>query len=757
MLGSKMSSYNTRRAPALLAAACTLVLWIVVRHQWGDSATTKWRSPPTNTQWWDSVTTVRPSDRVTTSTRVSIETKLVPTSAEVKKETDRPPPSISKADEIKDPCSDTGLSTERQAESKDTTVLVTGGAGFIGSNLVDRLLELGYWVKILDNLYTGYVRNVPLQDDRVEFYLGDILDEDDLKGVFSEVDYVYHMAAMSKVVPSLKDPGMARFCVESNVLGSWNVLNAAREYGKIKKVVYAASSTYYGQKPPPHQEDMAPDFITPYAASKYEGEIQMMMFDELFQVPTISTRFFMVYGPRQPSTGAYAIVTGVFAKQAASGKPLTIEGDGTHYRDFIHVSDIVEGMIIAQQSDLHGDVVNLGSGTSFSVQDVANLVSHDLVHVDARLHDLNGTLADTCKMKKLLGYKAKKEFEKEMSFMAKETMEGNVFMQPWLTSLHALSAPHILPLGSPMLKWPEDRTDLDALISFLRKIRSDGTKAEPADKQLVTIIPFDLTPESDIELTGDLLLNQIFSLVRFGQQHVYIAAAYTMTAVEACQFLNLPCFDATAVPELKVLDKLLAGGYDVHYSELGSSYTQNIPKMFIGQSSGDIFKASDSGKADIFIRNNDKTKAHVKKTLPTKTDDKTTPKYPHVLDHSTWKGLDVKTLDKKAWYCLTSEDSADDSTTNASVDKSTSIDVCSKQDLYAFSTCGNAEKGGPMTNKTVHDTIRALQTSGGWHLSVCKYRERCDRQQTIPLRWVAQPADLRVEGGFCGDNSTTRN
>lgn len=121
---------------------------------------------------------------------------------------------------------------------------------------------------------------------------------------------------------------------------------------------------------------MAPDFLTPYAASKYEGELQMQMFDRLFGVPTISTRFFMVYGPRQPSTGAYAIVTGVFAKQASEGKPLTIEGDGSHYRDFIHVHDVVEGLILSQQNtDLRGDVVNLGSGSTFSVQDVADLVS----------------------------------------------------------------------------------------------------------------------------------------------------------------------------------------------------------------------------------------------------------------------------------------------------------------------------------------------------------------------------------------------
>ncbi|KAF2223999.1 hypothetical protein BDZ85DRAFT_174512, partial [Elsinoe ampelina] len=226
-------------------------------------------------------------------------------------------------------------------------VLVTGGAGFIGSNLVDRLLTLGYKVRIFDNLYTGFIRNVPLENSNVEFFFGDILDRQALQEAIKGVDYVFHLAAMSKVVPSLKSPDMARFCLESNALGSWNVLEEARLAGRIKKVVYAASSTYYGNAPPPHKETMAGDFLTPYASSKFEGELQMHSFDQLFGVPTVSTRFFMVYGPRQPTTGAYAIVTGVFAKEAAEGKPLTIEGDGTHARDFIHVRDIVEGLILA--------------------------------------------------------------------------------------------------------------------------------------------------------------------------------------------------------------------------------------------------------------------------------------------------------------------------------------------------------------------------------------------------------------------------
>lgn len=146
--------------------------------------------------------------------------------------------------EVRDPCVDVALSNDGAAakSGKGLTVLVTGGAGFIGSNLVDRLLVLGYKVKIMDNLYTGFLRNVPLQNKNVEFILGDIMNMDDLSRAVKDVDFVYHLAAMSKVVPSLKSSAMARFCTESNALGSWNVLDAVRQQGNISKVIYAASS-----------------------------------------------------------------------------------------------------------------------------------------------------------------------------------------------------------------------------------------------------------------------------------------------------------------------------------------------------------------------------------------------------------------------------------------------------------------------------------------------------------------------------------
>ncbi|MCJ1283114.1 hypothetical protein MMC26_002441 [Xylographa opegraphella] len=513
----------------------------------------------------------------------------------------------------KDPCIDVALPNGGNVAKPGDgiRVLITGGAGFIGSNLVDRLLQLGYKVRIFDNLYTGFLRNVPIDHENVEFFLGDILDKDAISAALEGIDFVYHLAAMSKVVPSLKSPAMARFCTESNALGSWNVLDAVREQGGVQKVIYAASSTYYGNKPAPHREDMAPDFLTPYAASKYEGELQMQMFDRLFGVPTISTRFFMVYGPRQPSTGAYAIVTGVFAKQASEGKPLTIEGDGSHYRDFIHVHDIVEGLILSQQNpDLRGDVVNLGSGSAFSVQDVANLVSSSQVHVEPRANDLEGTLANTCKMKRSLGYKAKKDFKVEMAFMARETMEGNVFMQPWLTPIHALSAPHLLAPGSPMFRWPGQTSDLDALLLALKHVEEKALREGESVSRRVSLIMFVLT-SNETEQASDLLLNTVFSLVRFGGVRSYIVAAKDEEALSICVALNLPCYDARNQSQPALVSSLISSSYDVHVVKLGNAYISNVESTlaaFISENANaDVVGAKPYG--DAFIRSNDRTKA----------------------------------------------------------------------------------------------------------------------------------------------------
>jgi len=677
----------------------------------------------------------------------------------------------------KDPCIDVALpgggSTAKPG--KGVRVLVTGGAGFIGSNLVDRLLQLGYKVRIFDNLYTGFIRNVPLDHPDVEFFLGDILDEVALSEAVEGIEFVYHLAAMSKVVPSLKSSAMARFCTESNALGSWNVLDAVRKAGNIKKVIYAASSTYYGNTPAPHKEDMAPDFLTPYAASKYEGELQMQMFDKLFGVPTLSTRFFMVYGPRQPSTGAYAIVTGVFARQASEGKPLTIEGDGSHYRDFIHVHDIVEGLILSQQNpDLRGDVVNLGSGSAFSVQDVANLVSSNQIHVDPRPNDLEGTLADTCKMRRLLGYKTKKEFKPEMAFMAKETMEGNVFMQPWLTPAHALSAPHLLAPGSPTFRWPIEASDLDALLLALKHVEEKILVEGQSVSRRMSVIMFVAFGENTSQMS-DLLLNTVFSLVRFGGVRAYIIAAKDDDALSACLSLNLPCYDARAMDASTLLFDLISRSYDIHIAQLGNSYVRNVDGTlanFISENSNvDVVGASPFG--DVFVRSNDRTKAAFDLWARSGTPANTNENGVQTLFAiEKWPALDLtKAKFSSARYCNASwveeapsaiaeqtaptsgpvavatliprEPETPSASRYSSLSSSTSGFSCVKG-FYVAVGCAKAPRFD-----NVNATIEALKSVGAWHLSQCQGKEHCDRQQVVPLRWTVHPPDLGAFGGMC--------
>ena len=187
-------------------------------------------------------------------------------------------------------------------------MVLTGGAGFIGSHLSERLIELGHQVRIVDTLVQGKREWVPRE---AQFFEGDILDKDLLKKVFDSASGVFHLAAMSKVAPSIDKP---EFCTEQNIIGTQNVLIAAK-IAKVKKVVYSASSTYYGNRKAPQYEDMLPNPLNPYALSKYVGEQYCELWSSLYNLPTISLRYFNVYGPRQPSEGAYALVLGIFLKQ----------------------------------------------------------------------------------------------------------------------------------------------------------------------------------------------------------------------------------------------------------------------------------------------------------------------------------------------------------------------------------------------------------------------------------------------------------
>ncbi len=283
------------------------------------------------------------------------------------------------------------------------TVLVTGGAGFIGSHLCEGLLARGYQVRVLDNLSYGRLEWVP---EACEFLEGDIRDMADCARAVVGVDGVIHLAAMSRAGPS---NDLIELCTQSNIVGTQNMLLAARA-AQVKRFVYAGSATAYGNLPPPHREDGPLQFLNIYALSKKTGEDYTLLFDRDFGLPSVVLRYFSAYGPRQPQTGAYALVLGIFLSRAAEGQPLEIHGDGSQRRDFIHVCDIVAANIAAYESDVRGQIFNVGSGENISVQELADMISPNHVRGQARRDDSMATCADISRIKAALGWAPKVRF-----------------------------------------------------------------------------------------------------------------------------------------------------------------------------------------------------------------------------------------------------------------------------------------------------------------------------------------------------------
>ncbi len=282
-------------------------------------------------------------------------------------------------------------------------MLVTGGAGFIGSHLVERLIRNGHTVRVLDNLSQGHREWV---HPAAEFLEGDIIDLPLCRRACEGVAGVFHLAAMSKVAPSIDK---FEFCTEQNIIGTQNLLIAARD-ARVRKVVYSGSSTYYGNGAAPQAETALPQCLNPYAVSKYVGEQFCEVFTRLYQLPTVTLRYFNVYGPRQPAVGAYALVLGIFLDLHKRGETLTVHGDGSQRRDFVHVSDVVSANLAAFASDVTGIAMNVGSGTNISIQEIADLISPNQIHLPRRAGDAEVTLADITRIKKLIGWEPKMPF-----------------------------------------------------------------------------------------------------------------------------------------------------------------------------------------------------------------------------------------------------------------------------------------------------------------------------------------------------------
>jgi len=285
-------------------------------------------------------------------------------------------------------------------------VVVTGGSGFIGSHVVDALVEEGYEVHVIDNLSGG--RNDKLNP--MAFYHNkDLRKIEDLLEVFFGAKFVFHLAAMPRVQYSIENPFETN---DANVNGTLNVLIASQKCG-VKRVIYSASSSAYGdQDVMPLVEEMSAKPKSPYGLQKYIGELYCKLWSEIYGVESVCLRYFNVYGPRLDPDGAYALVIGRFLKQRKENLPMTITGDGEQTRDFTHVKDVARANVLAAKSDKvgNGGVINIGAGKNVSIKRVAELIGGPIQFIPARLEPRN-TLADNSKARELLDWEPKIEFE----------------------------------------------------------------------------------------------------------------------------------------------------------------------------------------------------------------------------------------------------------------------------------------------------------------------------------------------------------
>ena len=283
--------------------------------------------------------------------------------------------------------------------------LVTGGAGFIGSHIVDRLIAEGHEVRIIDNFSTGRPQNLDHQKNcpQLKMYQKDIRNIEDIKPIFEGVDYVFHMAALADIVPSIQKPWEY---YSSNVLGTYNVVECAKSVG-IKKLVYAASSSCYGipdEFPTRETAEIRPQY--PYALTKRLGEETVLHWGQVYGLPVITLRLFNVYGTRSRTSGTYGAVFGVFLAQKLAGKPFTVVGTGEQTRDFTYVTDVADAFYTAAQSDIVNETFNVGSGGTYSVNRLCELLGGEIVHIPKRPGEPDCTFANTEKIEKALGWHA---------------------------------------------------------------------------------------------------------------------------------------------------------------------------------------------------------------------------------------------------------------------------------------------------------------------------------------------------------------
>lgn len=300
------------------------------------------------------------------------------------------------------------------------TAIVTGAAGFIGSHLSEELIKQGFLVLGIDNLAVGRRENLSaLKHDRFNFLEADIstLTIEDLPILKNELTHIYHLGALADIVPSIQLPGNY---FQANVQGTFNMLEIARK-ANVKKFLYAASSSCYGIPrtfPTPESALVAPEY--PYALTKFLGEAMALHWAKVYKLPVISLRLFNVYGPRARTSGTYGAVFGVFLAQKRSGKPLTVVGDGEQTRDFTYVTDVVNAFISAAKSDVQCEVFNVGSGGTYSINQLVALLGGEAINIPKRPGEPDCTFADITKIIDSLGWQPRVSFEEGVKKMLAE-------------------------------------------------------------------------------------------------------------------------------------------------------------------------------------------------------------------------------------------------------------------------------------------------------------------------------------------------
>jgi UDP-glucose 4-epimerase len=294
--------------------------------------------------------------------------------------------------------------------------IVTGGAGFIGSHMVDLLLARGFQVAVIDNLKTGRISNLESHraEPRLDVHQVDMATLSADSAIFQGADYVFHFGGLGDIVPSIERP---LDYTHANITGTLTILEAARQAG-VKKFVYAASSSCYGalpEVPTPESAKIQPEY--PYAFSKWVGEEAMLHWGTVYGLPVASIRMFNVYGPRVRTTGVYGAVFGVFLAQKLHGKPLTVVGDGTQTRDFVYVTDVCRAFLLAAESDVTGEVFNLGAGNPQLINKLAALIGGEITYLPKRPGEPDCTWADISKIQRTLGWSPTVSFEEGVATM----------------------------------------------------------------------------------------------------------------------------------------------------------------------------------------------------------------------------------------------------------------------------------------------------------------------------------------------------